>query len=85
MRRAGDARFKKGSSGRFGWNPNKILKLWHQKHYFMPFLMDLKSMNDTSQSIWRALFGNFEGTFVYGLNEGSSLPSLPLDARLLNN
>ena len=30
-------------------------------------------------------FCNLEGTFIYGLNEGrgSSLPSLPLDARLL--
>ena len=51
----------------------------------MPFVMDLKSIKDTFQSIWRAIFGNLEGTIIYELNEGrgSSLPSLPLDARLL--
>ena len=61
-----------------------VLKIWPRKHYFMPFLMDLKSINDTFQSNWRALFGNLEGTFIYGLNEGrgSSLSSLALDARL---
>ena len=62
----------------------KILRIGLREHHSVPFLVYLKDISDTFHGIWRAVLGNFEGKFMYGLHEGrdSSLPSLPLDARL---
>ena len=79
-----DVCLAKGPSGRFGWSPEKILRIDLQKHHFAPSLIYWNDISDTFHGIWRALLGNFEGKFMHGLHEGrgSSLPSLPLDARL---